>query len=425
MSDPDTTSSSDDESPLPTKRAAYIVESEEEEEEEEKEKERTPEPTWDDDDDWGSVAAASDRDEEGEEGDWGSVEAASEEPEEGAEKDDDDDWGYVVASSDREEEDVAAVEGDSGDDEVPIGEEEGHIWERQVGEEEVEEEEEEEEEAESWQEEDSTKSLLEIAAAQSLPTPEQSDAPPATRSRFLRSASRKFRAESASGRPPPRLKVKGRRRGPQINPFTKEYLDLLNSEIRLAAARETYSTTEKFQLREGSSVLGSWWTPEEKEVFFNHLAVLGKDRLDQIAKAVRTKTVVECAAYLQILHKGLEESHRWVRSRKRDTVGMEDIPAAVELSEDCVDALDKQAKLLQDRVIRDEEIQEKRQWGEFWLLDQDVAEGITTLYNSDDMDAVHDIAPEAELLHIGNMLQLSEQYAGPHLQSPLARSLAH
>ncbi|KAA8904162.1 hypothetical protein FN846DRAFT_953049 [Sphaerosporella brunnea] len=418
MSSTASESEAETETPQPTKRAAYVIPSSSDDNESEIEVVRPKslsfpgspsaegwgsgdeEPLEGGKDDWGSVIAATedeeesgDRDSRGkeqEEDDWGSVIAATED-EEQEERDEDaedmeqgaDDWGSVVAASEDEEEPANTA---------GAKEEEGHTTTPQVV----------EDDSGSEFEEDVE------APATALPTPSDSETlPPSRRSRFLRCASRQFRAETARRQPsPPR--VKGRRRGAQINHFTKEYLDLLNSEIRLAATRETYTTTERFQVRSGSYVLGSWWSKEEKQTFFNHLAVLGKDRLEQISKELGSKTVVECVAYLELLHKGLEESQNWVRSRGRDTVALNDIPAAVELSEDCINALDRQAELLEDRKRRDEERLEKRMWGGGWLLDSDMMQRISELYKSGDTDGIQDIAPEAELLHVANMLQLSE-----------------
>jgi hypothetical protein len=396
-------------------------------------------------DDWGSVQPASDnelerKEEEVDFDDWGSVQAASEGEREGGagvKGVDPDDWGSIQAAFDGEEgsieEDTSkpefSVDNQAGPgvlspDSLVVGSDveetpsppadEGEFdWESQTQDSDS------DDRSLTAESEEQSRSTVSEGRPQNLPTPDTSDREPtpklAERSRFLRSASRQYIASQKKYFPVP---IKGRRRGEQVNKFTEEYVELLNSEIRLASNRQIYSASTS-STRVGSHVMGSFWSKEEKDTFFDHLAALGKDRVDAIAKAIGSKSVVECQAYMIALHNGLAETREWVGSRSRDTVGPKEIPAAVELSDECIEALDRQAQLLEDRKKRDEERIEKRRWEEFWLMTPVLARQIDTLYQSADIDGVHDIAPEAELLNVHQMLKLSEKYvlSGYHSSS--------
>jgi len=398
--------------------------------------------------DWGSVEAASEDDENrgavdaeemGE--DWGSVEAASDDEEEvgdnaGPGIDDVVDWGSVEAASDDEDnapgeriddENGARVTLDSSG-EIPgdggyeaEAEDEGEdIVPPNISPVEPESEFESESEFEDEPEDENavpphppSDGSRTTQLVSKLPTPETSEHDSVTdyaaKSRFIHSASRQFKESTLPKERPP--KVRGRRRGEQINKFTSGYVDLLNDDIHQATGRKVYSDSSKLPVKSGSFVMGSYWTVKDKEVFFNHLAVLGKDRVDAIAKAVGTKSVLECQSYIDALHEGRLGSQNSVGSRSRDTIGLGEIPAAVELSGECIKALNQQAAFVADRQRRDEEKTEKRRWGvDFWLLDSEWASRIDGFYNSGNIDSILDVAPEAELLNVPKVLELSERY---------------
>ncbi|KAI5842849.1 hypothetical protein BZA05DRAFT_411642 [Tricharina praecox] len=431
---------------------------------------RTENMEWEDDA-WGSVEPASDAEKQGEpaarvngggvgiatDDDWGSVEPTEDEDgdgdvtivpdggddEESEESEDeerenvqhaqvsiddqataDDDWGSVEAASDGEGRVQSEGAEDSGDEE-DTGPALGRATDEEAYEAESEEEiyphrrrrpvihspelsaEDDEDDDSTTSTSRSSRSRISQTSETSSPSPSPSPPPLSSKSRFIRNASQQFH-ESLDAESPPR--VKGRRRGAQRNKFTTEYVDLLNTEIRAARDRSIYSTSDAFR-RQGCYVLLSYWTPDEQDVFFNHLAVLRKDAVDGIAKAVGTKTVFECRAYIQLLEEGLlEVQGRRSVSRSRDTVGLGEIPAAVELSEDCVAALERQADFVEDRKRRDEERFEKRRWGDCWLIDEELAAEVKSLYKADDTEGINEIAPEAELLDVAKILDLSEKY---------------
>ena len=210
----------------------------------------------------------------------------------------------------------------------------------------------------------------------------------------------------------PERRTKGRKRGKQIDRFNPYYVQLLNETISSANSRGVGDrTAEKLS---GSYILGSWWTQEEKERFFSYLAISGKD-ISVLSKAVGTKSTIECHAYMKLLHKGRMDRSHPGGLRGGGLARLRDIPAATEVSDECLEALDEAARLVEDRTLRDEQKREKTLWGNFWALDLPSAEHIEALYADNEIEDIHDIAPEAELLNIYSMLQLSEWYVATQL----------
>ena len=191
-------------------------------------------------------------------------------------------------------------------------------------------------------------------------------------------------------------------------------MELLNEDIMDAMDRDGYF--EDDARLQKSQVLGSEWTRAEKTAFFNHLTVLGRDRLDEVAKAIGTKSIIECRAYLLTLDHALFPIKEYGVLSHRELVKPWSIPAAVELTDECVEALDKQALNVERRRRLDEERYEKERWGGTWLIDTDMAYHLDGLMKAGDVEAVNEIAPEAELLNPDKMLELSERYVTSHDQ---------
>jgi hypothetical protein len=218
----------------------------------------------------------------------------------------------------------------------------------------------------------------------------------------------KVPASPAKASRPVRVRIKGRKRGKQIDRFNPYYVELLNETISSANSRDVYDFGGAERLP-GSYVLGSWWTSEEKDKFFCHLALSGRD-ISALSEAVGTKSIIECRAYTKMLHEGRTDNTHPVGFWSGRLARLGDIPAATEISDECLEVLDEAAQHVEDRTLRDEQKREKIRWGNFWILDPLTAGHIEALYADDEIEDIHDIAPEAELLNIYNMLQLSEWY---------------
>lgn len=190
-------------------------------------------------------------------------------------------------------------------------------------------------------------------------------------------------------------------------PYRQKYVDLLNESIREAKARQPYinefSGSSYQHLR--STIDDSEWTGHEKVRFFEALVTTEPGNIITLSNAVGTKSPLECQAYLQQLKDANKYKHY------KTNITAKHIPAAVELSTECVEALEKQADALANEHRRYEETLEKYAWGDLWQIKMEEAEHIDELYEAENLDEIHNIAPEAELLNVHNMLILSDRYA--------------
>lgn len=207
----------------------------------------------------------------------------------------------------------------------------------------------------------------------------------------------------------------------QVHKINPEYVKLLNEDIRHAVSRGVYGhegdLMSSAEIRKGQRsrmIMGSVWTVDEQVALFKHISVVGKDNLPELARGVGTKSIIECRAYLKALQDGREDYAEFPilneSRRGQDLVSAKDIPAAIELSDECVKALEEDADFLERRTREHEERMEQAKWGDSWLLDLTTAEEIEHLYRNKRIKEIRDIAPEAELLNVNQMLDLSEWY---------------
>jgi hypothetical protein len=185
--------------------------------------------------------------------------------------------------------------------------------------------------------------------------------------------------------------------------FNRVYLDILNEDIAHAVAqyvplgRETKD--ERISLP--SSQIGTvTWTPTEKERFFEALGRLGRDDSPGIARRIRTKGDVEVRQYLRLLQDGLAQRRQ---QNELDPLELADFPAAVELSHECCEALDKAADSLALRQETFEQTTEQHKHGDDWLITQ---EGCM---DASQDEAVDDVLMPESVLNVQNWLKLSER----------------
>lgn len=250
--------------------------------------------------------------------------------------------------------------------------------------------------------------IAEKQAAERQIAKEQAAERRAAKQRIATEQAAERRAAARGERAP---QVTGRRRGLQVDLYNPKYIELLNDQIELAASRGL-SEIEHDRERV-TPVLGSVWTRRERDIFFKYIAIVGKDNVAELSRLIGTKSVVECRAYVKALQDGREHdwhapAKRWIR--EREIVSSRDIPAAMELSDECVEALEEEADALELRIRKDEERREKVKWGDLWRLDAASSRTIEKMYKKNEIDEIREIAPEAELLNIHNMLEISERY---------------
>ncbi|KFH47696.1 RNA polymerase I-specific transcription initiation factor-like protein [Hapsidospora chrysogenum ATCC 11550] len=186
--------------------------------------------------------------------------------------------------------------------------------------------------------------------------------------------------------------------------LNSDYLNLLNSEIQDAAQRVSLEDQPKEPPGIWRSQLGlTCWTSIEKHIFFESLARLGKADSAGIAARIGTKSPVEVRHYIRALD---EESDRRLRTGNRPALVTAEIPAAVELSQQCCHALDEAADAVSVRQERREQQREEGKWGDIWDLTPDVAK---RLEEGEEDHADDQELPSVELFRLSNWLRLSQR----------------
>lgn len=223
---------------------------------------------------------------------------------------------------------------------------------------------------------------------------------------------------------PPKTKKQPHKAKTRIHKLNPDYIKLLNEDIALVASRGgggslVGGARVRARRLKSRTIMGSVWTWCEETTFFKCLSIVGKDNLPELARGVGTKSIVECRAYLKVLQDGKEDDFEFFHTqdhRGRDLFSAENTPAAVELSDECVKALELDADYLEYRTRRHEESREKAKWGDTWLLDSTTAEHIEHLYRNKCIEEIRDIVPEAELLNLDLMLDIAGRYV--YLSNP-------
>ncbi|RDA91636.1 hypothetical protein CP533_0058 [Ophiocordyceps camponoti-saundersi (nom. inval.)] len=197
-----------------------------------------------------------------------------------------------------------------------------------------------------------------------------------------------------------------RRLSSATNPFKRragvanvDYLDLLNHDIDDTANKVCLEYD--FNLPQ-SQVGLIFWSPLEKQLFFEALARLGRHDLPGIASSVGTKSVIEVRHYLHYL----KEANTLRNQRRGDSfLEIAEYPAAVELSQQCCHALEQAADTISLKQETEEIKRETKKWGDCWNVTPEVAEKLAV-----DVESSNNHAPGfARLFDVPRWLQLSKQ----------------
>ena len=154
----------------------------------------------------------------------------------------------------------------------------------------------------------------------------------------------------------------------------EDYRPLLNSEIEEVAGIDLLQLPgrDEVVLQLGASQ----WTRLEYETFFRALLKKGKNAIKDIATTVGTKSEVETQVLLLHFQTASQQSRHGLRDYGFHDLRvrfMTDIPAAIEVSKECCDALEGAADHLAWMWEKNEIVTEKLRYGDNWLLDQKLA----------------------------------------------------
>ena len=167
------------------------------------------------------------------------------------------------------------------------------------------------------------------------------------------------------------------------------------------------------------------WQPEEKARFYKALSRKGRLDTPRIAAAVGSKSELEVGDYLLFLRDRERERHLFEKNTKR--ISHADIPAAVELGDECVSKLEEAADALAalqdqyDRVVTDQ-----NQQG-FSLIDREVAAALDLqTFEDEELSLEQETGggspecPSEGLFHLSAWIDLSERVfmnpSGPRLK---------
>ncbi|KAK6525710.1 hypothetical protein TWF281_010761 [Arthrobotrys megalospora] len=147
-------------------------------------------------------------------------------------------------------------------------------------------------------------------------------------------------------------------RGKQLAVVNDPYRELLNEAIKDARTRTVYPD-ETFL---ASEICGVPWSSGEKGRFFRALPRVGRFNPVGLAEEVRTKSVIEVQGYLDVLKRELERRLAKNQRTRYELLLGEDIPAAVEVSEDCEKVLDEEAERTRGYMEKLEGKENKGKW---------------------------------------------------------------
>ncbi|KAJ4389950.1 hypothetical protein N0V93_007423 [Gnomoniopsis smithogilvyi] len=181
------------------------------------------------------------------------------------------------------------------------------------------------------------------------------------------------------------------------------YLDVLNQDIEYAASQGCPIDHETMDGRAAlpSSQIGlTFWTSVEKERFFEALGRLGRDNTSGIAARIHTKGELEVRQYLKILQDAVTLRRR---QNELDPIGLEEFPAAMEISQECCEALDEVADNIATKEERAEVAAEEGEFGPDWLVSNGNCKHL-------EAEAEDDISKPAGIFRLRQWLSLPERF---------------
>ena len=201
-------------------------------------------------------------------------------------------------------------------------------------------------------------------------------------------------------------KGKGRRRkDPKADQLYNDgYRKLLNDNIQEVLESPFVEESEMLQ---ASQIGLTNWSPLEKSAFFHNLSRCGKDDIHRLAMQIGTKSEMEVRVYMQFLQTAAVDHQ--LHDRKHQLLAVSDLPAAAEVSEECVIALGEAAEALRRLQNRREKRVERRKHGELWRLNSETASWVDErLAEGDEAQAeVLRLLPAADLLNLQHFVKLS------------------
>ncbi|CAO2653491.1 Nn.00g029020.m01.CDS01 [Neocucurbitaria sp. VM-36] len=153
--------------------------------------------------------------------------------------------------------------------------------------------------------------------------------------------------------------------------YNDAYRVLFNEDVSHAAARFDAGSQsyQHYATQIGSSI----WSCKEQTTLFAALERLGRDDIPGIASAIGTKSIPETHEVLLLLQDAA--------TRQGDAkVTLRDIPAAIEVGNECSEQLDIAGEALAWYQETFEASQEQERFGDYWLITPVIAESIEDIF---------------------------------------------
>ncbi|GFF59578.1 hypothetical protein IFM61606_04702 [Aspergillus udagawae] len=196
-----------------------------------------------------------------------------------------------------------------------------------------------------------------------------------------------------------------------VDAYSAELAEAANNTLPSTVGSENYNPTQN-----GVAI----WTSQEKEILYSMLDRKGKNGIAEIAQAIGSKSELEVQEHLKLLHRGLERQH--VRDSHSRTIVLGEVPAALEISQECCKALDDYAELLSLEEQRAEDVVGRKLHQNVWIVDREIAEMVDEQLEERDETPLpgSSVYVTAELFNINKWIRLSERFfmnaGGPRLE---------
>lgn len=181
--------------------------------------------------------------------------------------------------------------------------------------------------------------------------------------------------------------------------FNQEYLDILNKDIEDASLGVSLDAEKPLK---PSQVGLTVWSPIEKRQLYEALARDGEPNVEQIASKLGTKSVLEVRYYIQFV-RGLAKSRREIKDRNLSQFS--EMPAAVEMSQECCQAQEEAADAVSIRQEKHEQFRESTKWGNYWDITPKIAAALDKRIEGSNLPDY----PFARLFSLPEWLELSRR----------------
>lgn len=193
-------------------------------------------------------------------------------------------------------------------------------------------------------------------------------------------------------------------RSKRLRPYhSYEYRSILNTEIQHAACKSTQNDLP----RPHNSQIGlSIWSTEEKHAFFEALASLGRDSVEEIARRIKTKSQLEVQEYISVLLSSIKQ----LKPHSSALLPIFEIPFATEISDKCCAILEISSDAISANQECAEVEIEKEKWGNIWLITNDICQQLDTRKKLvREAESIKKKLPAANIFNLKIWLELSQR----------------